>query len=72
MVCMEALERITGVQIGAVVFHDPLTGEYEENSHKLYLETSEEEAKEYKFEISEDIRCLLARKYKQYLDADKK
>ena len=49
-----------------------LTHSYEENSHKLYLETSEEEAKEYKFEISDDIRCLLARKYKQYLDADKK
>lgn len=67
MVCMEALEKITGIQIGIVVFQNPLTGEYEETSHKLYLETSEEDAKEYKFEISEDIRCLLARKNKKIL-----
>ena len=71
MVCMARLENIQGVQIGAVVFRDPLTGEYEDISHKLFLESDEENAKEYGVEISEDIQRLLARKYKAYQDAVK-
>ena len=40
-------ENIQGIQIGAVVFRDPLTGEYEKTSHKLYLETDPEEVEEF-------------------------
>lgn len=68
---MAKLESIQGVQIGSVVFRDPLTGEYEDNSHKLYLEAGEENAKEYSVEVSEDIQRLLARKHKAYQDAVK-
>ena len=70
MVCMAKLENIQGIQIGSVVFRDPLTGEYEDTSHKLYLE-ADEEAEKYSVEVSEDIQRLLARKYKQYMDAKK-
>lgn len=69
VVRMVKLENIQGVQIGAVVFRDPLTGEYEDISHKLYLEADAKEAQEYGIEISEDIQRLLARKYKAYRDA---
>lgn len=55
-------ENIQGIQIGAVVFRDPLTGEYEKTSHKLYLETDPEEVEEFGVEISEDIQRLLTRK----------
>lgn len=71
MVFMAKLENIQGVQIGAVIFRDPLTGEYENTSHKLYLEAKAEEAEKYSVEISEDIQRLLARKYKEYMDVQK-
>lgn len=64
-------ENIQGIQIGAVIFRDRLTGEHEDFSHKLYLEADAEEAKDFGVEISEDIQRLLAKKFKAYQDAAK-
>lgn len=65
---MVKLESIKGFQIGAAVFRDPITNEYENTSYKLYMEADEQTAAQCGVEIPEDIRRLLVRKYQQYLN----